>query len=81
MFTENCNTEDSNEECLLDCLSGSVINNATEINLDSIDNTMELKNEELAIVQSDLGSSTIIEISENYMELLKDFESEVCIIQ
>lgn len=58
MFTENRNTEDSNEECLLDCLSGKIIKDATEINPLSL-NIVEFEDEELATLESDLGSSKI----------------------
>jgi len=54
VFTENRNAEDSNEECLVHCLSGSIIKDGTAITSDDLPASTFENAEELATVESGL---------------------------
>lgn len=75
VFTNNHNTEDTDESCLVNCLSGIVFNDA-EIIDDPLNNVhMDIIDDTLATVTSDLGGN--VEVPELNLELFYNFEIQV----
>jgi len=78
VFSENWNTEDSSEECIVDteCLTGTMIKKSKIHNGSrDIQNNSSL---ELAMIDSDLGSCSV-EIPKDQLNMLLDFELQVII--
>lgn len=76
IFTEHHNTEDTTESCLIECLSGSTFKKANILkNISTINN--DIVDEQLANLETEFGGITNIEVSEESIELLNNFEQEV----
>lgn len=78
IITENRNTDCDSEECLVDCLSAVVINEAevrTENNKEQYQQMYN--NEEIAKIESTFGSADTYDIPLESMDLLDQFESHV----
>jgi len=78
VFTENRNTENGIDESFLninECLTGEVIE-STDIKINSAHQVQEI-DDVLAQIESTFGTSNV-QISNNCMDLLNQFESEVC---
>lgn len=78
LITENRNTNCSSEECLVDCLSGVILNEAevnTETNIDQC--RQMCYNDEIATIESTFGSAETYDISIESLDLLSQFESNV----
>jgi len=77
VFTEHRNTQDTDEECLVNCLIASTIQQANILNNYDLSMTEDITDSTLAVIENDCGSVSQIEVPENNMMLLKDFENEV----
>ena len=80
VFTEHPNTEDTNEESLINCLSACTINKAEIINNNNSSIT-NIKNdfidEAISNIESHNGTSSNYQIPECSLELLKEFDLQV----
>lgn len=78
IITVNRNTYCQSEDCLVDCLSSVIINEAElndEINIDNFKDTYY--DEEMARIQSDVGSDETYDIPLENIDVLDQFESHV----
>lgn len=64
-------------KCLVNCLIVSTIQQANILNNDDLSMTDDITDSTLAVIENDYGSMSKIEVPENNMMLLKDFENEV----
>lgn len=79
VFTEHRNTQDTDEECLVNCLIASTIQQANILNNDHLSMNEDITDSTLAVIENDYGSMSKIEVPKHNMMLLKDFENEVII--
>jgi len=82
IITENRNTDCDSEECLVDCLSAVIINEAeirTENNIEQYNKKQKYNNEEIAKIESTFGSADTYDIPLESMDLLDEFESHVSV--
>jgi len=79
VFTEHRNTEDTNEESLINCLSACTVNKADIINNDN-SSIASIKNDGIDESISSIinnGTNSNYQIPECSLELLKEFELQV----
>jgi len=80
VFTEHRNTEDTNEESLINCLSACTVNKAEITNNDN-SSIANIKNyvidEAISSIELLNGTNSNYQIPECSLELLKEFELQV----
>jgi len=81
VFTEHRNTEDTNEESLINCLSACTINKAEIISNDNtnVDSIKQYVNDETLESIESLDTCSNCQIPECSLELLKEFELHICL--
>lgn len=78
IITENRNTDCPAEECLVDCLSAVTINEAEVNSNNNMDECRQMYfDEEIATLESNLGSTETFDIPDENINLLHQFESYV----
>lgn len=76
IFTMNHNTEDTDESCLVECISSSTLKKAN-IYPKCIPNMDSMVDDHLANIETEFGGVFNIEVSEFSLDLLSPFEEEM----
>lgn len=78
VFTEHRNTKDTNEDCLVNCLTACTVKDAEIVEIDS-SSTLDITDETLSSIESFNGICSNFLIPECSLEILKEFEVQVAL--